>query len=321
MPSAENNPSFIPPYSEESSQEAQEQLREIISSGTRNDILAGSDGPALSGKGSVTELLTENFGYHSISNGNFVRACSWLKQQYFPDLELSDEKTAFDTAILSVQFQENKEAGVVTLEYGSKTFTLQIEGKEDTDGLRSSSVEKIVSDVSSRRSMVSRVNKRVKEAAVTASNDRVPFVAEGRDLWHIFGNYPHVLLVYLTAKIEVLNQRAIRKENKRRMSKSQRVMTSEQEQLLITRTEERNLQDLSQPVGFGRLLPLAEALKLPGYHVIDTSTLKPEETLYYFVWLQLIQLEINRTTIPIKRSSYPVATPLPAAPEPLSAYL
>jgi cytidylate kinase len=280
-------------YSENNYQLAQALLRNVIND-RQTEIVTTIDGFATTGKGTAAEALQDQFGYNQFSNGNTIRVFTWFYLAHCSDYDLEDG--SFDEHIRHLSIKEVNEEGRNLL---AVTYRKALLGKLDVlsddpqNGLRSPRITEVITSISPRPAVVDQVRYRLKYRAKKSAEQKVPFVAEGRDNYFIFKDWPHALLLYLTASYEQITERAIKREESRRKKLGKSPLTREERDVAVARTHKRNTDDINQPYGYGKVLTPEEANQKPEYQVIDTTELSQEAGIFAVVIRQLLHLGIT----------------------------
>ena len=163
------------------------------SDASKHQVIA-IDGPAASGKSTVSRRLAARLGFVYVNSGEMYRAVTWgvLDKGIAPD----DAETVWETV------QRMKiECALNTDENGDSISVVTIDGVDPGDALRSQAVNAAVSAVSSvpevRKLLVARQRDYAKVSDI---------VMEGRDIGSVvFPDTPHKF--FITASEEVRNAR------------------------------------------------------------------------------------------------------------------
>ncbi len=193
------------------------------------------DGPAASGKSSVSRELAKSMGWKWVSTGAFYRGLAYVAQVSGADL--SNESELSELALSDCW-------GVILSEERTKVF---FDNKEVTDNI----YKEEVGSAASQLSLYPKVRESLLAAQRACANDKSWLVAEGRDCGTVV--FPEASLkIYLTARSEARAQRRAAEEgiSVEETAKAQ---------------AERDHQDTTRK---------ASPLQVPEQaHVIDTSTL------------------------------------------------
>ena len=158
-------------------------------------FIVGIDGPAGSGKGTVTKRIANELGLVNIDTGSTYRCIA---------LELLNKNISLDDKEKIIEIAKNIKIDIKPLPEGDKIF---LNGKEVTKEIRSKEVTKIVSPVSSIKEVRFEM---VKLQRKLAEGKNV--IMEGRDICtYVFPNAD--VKIYLDASIEERAKRRY-KENK-----------------------------------------------------------------------------------------------------------
>ena len=158
-------------------------------------FVVGIDGPAGSGKGTVTKKIANELGLINIDTGSTYRCVA---------LEVLNKNISLDDKEKIIEIAKNIKIDIKPLPEGDKIF---LNGKEVTKEIRSKEVTKIVSPVSSIKEVRFEM---VKLQRKLAEGKNV--IMEGRDICtYVFPNAD--VKIYLDASIEERAKRRY-KENK-----------------------------------------------------------------------------------------------------------
>lgn len=207
-------------------------------------FIVAIDGPAGTGKGTITKLISNELGLTNIDTGAMYR-CIALQALRQGITNIEEEKKLIEIAKnIDIQMQNKKE--------GQKVF---LNGEDVTSEIRSMEVSKFVSPVSSipeiREIMVNLQRKMAEGKDV---------VMEGRDITTVVFPKANVK-IYLDAEVEERAKRRY-KENK------EKGMLQSYEEVLKA-VKQRDYNDMNKPVG---------ALKIADDAiVVDTTKMTIEE--------------------------------------------
>ena len=147
-------------------------------------FIVALDGPAGSGKGTVTKILAKKLGLVNIDTGAMYR-CVAL-EMLNKNIELNDlEKIKDLLNSINIKLEENKNKQVVLLN-----------GQDVSDEIRSNKVTKVVSQVSSIKEIREKLVEMQREMAKTKD-----IIMEGRDITTVV--FPNAdVKIYLDADLE-----------------------------------------------------------------------------------------------------------------------
>ena len=208
-------------------------------------FIVGIDGPAGSGKGTVTKQVANRLGLINIDTGSTYRCIA---------LETINQKVPLDDKEKIIEIAKTIKVGIQPLPEGDKVF---LNGKEVTKDIRSKEVTQIVSQISSinevRFEMVN-LQRRLAEGK--------DVIMEGRDICtYVFPNAD--VKIYLDASIEERAKRRY-KENKEKNID----MTYEE---VIENIKKRDENDKAKEIGALK--------KAEDSIVVDTTSLTIEEVV------------------------------------------
>lgn len=208
-------------------------------------FIVGIDGPAGSGKGTVTKQVANRLGLINIDTGSTYRCVA---------LETINQKVPLDDKEKIIEIAKTIKVGIQPLPEGDKVF---LNGKEVTKDIRSKEVTQIVSQISSinevRFEMVN-LQRRLAEGK--------DVIMEGRDICtYVFPNAD--VKIYLDASIEERAKRRY-KENKEKNID----MTYEE---VIENIKKRDENDKAKEMGALK--------KAEDSIVVDTTSLTIEEVV------------------------------------------
>lgn len=208
-------------------------------------FIVGIDGPAGSGKGTVTKQVANRLGLINIDTGSTYRCVA---------LETINQKVPLDDKEKIIEIAKTIKVGIQPLPEGDKVF---LNGKEVTKDIRSKEVTQIVSQISSinevRFEMVN-LQRRLAEGK--------DVIMEGRDICtYVFPNAD--VKIYLDASIEERAKRRY-KENKEKNID----MTYEE---VIENIKKRDENDKAKEIGALK--------KAEDSIVVDTTSLTIEEVV------------------------------------------
>lgn len=211
------------------------------------------DGPAASGKSSVSRNVAQKMGWDWVSTGAFYRGLSYVAQATHTDLK--DEEALGQLAI----------SNVWEVHLGQDRTKVLFEGEDVTDNI----YKEEIGNVASQISHYPEVRKSLLKGQRECANKERWLVAEGRDCGTvIFPTAP--LKIYLTAQSEARAQRRAAQEGTS-LEETQRAQA------------QRDQQDSTRK---------AAPLQIPEQaHVIDTSTLNLEQVVERV--LNLIKQELT----------------------------
>ena len=208
-------------------------------------FIVGIDGPAGSGKGTVTKQVANRLGLINIDTGSTYRCVA---------LETINQKVPLDDKEKIIEIAKTIKVGIQPLPEGDKVF---LNGKEVTKDIRSKEVTQIVSQISSinevRFEMVN-LQRRLAEGK--------DVIMEGRDICtYVFPNAD--VKIYLDASIEERAKRRY-KENKEKNID----MTYEE---VIENIKKRDENDKAKEIGALK--------KAEDSIVVDTTSLTIEQVV------------------------------------------
>lgn len=204
------------------------------------------DGPSGSGKGTISQLLARELGWHFLDSGALYRVLALAADRHA--IALDDEASLEPLAEhLDVQFLDNGMGGA----------TIVLEGEEVTDAIRSEACGNAASKVASlpgvRRALLARQR---------AFREPPGLIADGRDMGTVV--FPDAAVkIFLTASAE---ERAQRRYNQL-IEKGMDVNLAS----LVKEIRERDARDQSRVVA--PLKPAADAI------VIDTTGIGVEDVM------------------------------------------
>lgn len=201
------------------------------------------DGPAGAGKSTIAKLLAKKLGFIYIDSGAMYRAVTlyMLRKEL---LKLGEKILLKNLKKLQIQFKNNGQ-------------TILLNNKNVSKNIRSSNVNKYVSEVSAMRVVRKEMVKRQKEFGRTTS-----VVMDGRDIGTVVFKDAN-LKVYLTASVE---ERAIRrKKDFKKLGEN-----------LTLDDLKKNIQARDDYDSFRKISPLSKAHDAI---IIDTSKLTVDQVL------------------------------------------
>ena len=169
----------------------------IIQGGVRMSFVVAIDGPAGSGKGSITEILAKKLGLECIDTGAMYRCVTldMINKNIKLD-ELDKIKDLLNNIDINLD-EENK-----------KVF---LNGEDVTDKIRSMEVTKLVSKVSSIKEV--RLKLVDLQRAIAKNKD---IIMEGRDITTVV--FPKAdVKIYLDADVEERAKRRFKKNQKKKI--------------------------------------------------------------------------------------------------------
>ena len=160
-------------------------------------FIVALDGPAGSGKGTVTKILAKKLGLVNIDTGAMYR-CVAL-EMLNKNIELNDlEKIKDLLNSINIKLEENKNKQVVLLN-----------GQDVSDEIRSNKVTKVVSQVSSIKEIREKLVEMQREMAKTKD-----IIMEGRDITTVV--FPNAdVKIYLDADLEERAKRRFEQKKKK----------------------------------------------------------------------------------------------------------
>ena len=160
-------------------------------------FIVALDGPAGSGKGTVTKILAKKLGLVNIDTGAMYR-CVAL-EMLNKNIELNDlEKIKDLLNSINIKLEENKNKQVVLLN-----------GQDVSDEIRSNKVTKVVSQVSSIKEIREKLVEMQREMAKTKD-----IIMEGRDITTVV--FPNAdVKIYLDADLEERAKRRFEQNKKK----------------------------------------------------------------------------------------------------------
>ena len=221
-------------------------------------FIVGIDGPAGSGKGTVTKQVANRLGLINIDTGSTYRCVA---------LETINQKVPLDDKEKIIEIAKTIKVGIQPLPEGDKVF---LNGKEVTKDIRSKEVTQIVSQISSinevRFEMVN-LQRRLAEGK--------DVIMEGRDICtYVFPNAD--VKIYLDASIE---ERA--KRRYKEMQEKNIRMTYEE---VIENIKKRDENDKAKEIGALK--------KAEDSIVVDTTSLTIEQVVE-----KIIEIIKNKNSI------------------------
>lgn len=155
------------------------------------------DGPAASGKSSVSRELARRFGWSWVSTGAFYRGLAWASHHV--GLDLDDEDAI-------VEFAHSPRWAVRM--HATQTL-FYLDGEENTDEIMKESVGSLASKISS----YPKVRKALLEAQRRCAESGPGLIAEGRDCGSVV--FPNAQVkIFLTARAEDRAARRAREEGR-----------------------------------------------------------------------------------------------------------
>ena len=208
-------------------------------------FIVGIDGPAGSGKGTVTKQVANRLGLINIDTGSTYRCVA---------LETINKKVPLDDKEKIIEIAKTIKVGIQPLPEGDKVF---LNGKEVTKDIRSKEVTQIVSQISSinevRFEMVN-LQRRLAEGK--------DVIMEGRDICtYVFPNAD--VKIYLDASIEERAKRRYKEMQEKNIG-----MTYEE---VIENIKKRDENDKAKEIGALK--------KAEDSIVVDTTSLTIEEVV------------------------------------------
>lgn len=208
-------------------------------------FIVGIDGPAGSGKGTVTKNVANKLGLINIDTGSTYRCVA---------LEVINQKIPLEDKERIIEIAKTIKIEIETLSDGDKIF---LNGKEVTKEIRSKEVTQIVSQISSIKEVRFQM---VELQRKLAEGKNV--IMEGRDICtYVFPNAD--VKIYLDASVEERAKRRY-KENKEKNI----VMTYEE---VIENIKKRDENDKAKEIGALK--------KAEDSIVVDTTSLTIEEVV------------------------------------------
>lgn len=203
------------------------------------------DGPAGSGKGTITKIIEKELGLMNLDTGATYR-CVALRMLE-ENLNIKDEEKILELA-KNMDLEILKEDGKDKIILNGKDVSLKIREKEVTD---------VVSQVSSIISVREEMVKLQRKIAMGRN-----VIVEGRDIASVV--FPHAnVKIYLDASPEV------RAKRRQKQNEESNIKTSYEE--VLENIKIRDYNDMNKPVG--ALIRVPEAI------YIDCSDLKIEEVV------------------------------------------
>ncbi len=198
------------------------------------------DGPAASGKTSVSRELSKRLGCRWVSTGVFYRGIAYVVHKR--NIDPTDEKKITDL-IRAADWDVQMDVDTTRFFYDGQDVTVEVHKEE-------------IGNVASKISSLKLVRKELLEAQRECENSR-GLVAEGRDCGTVV--FPQAeVKVYLTARSE---------DRAQRRAQEQGVKAEE----ILEHQKKRDAQDSDRKVA---------PLQIPtGAHVIDTSALSLDEVV------------------------------------------
>ncbi len=208
-------------------------------------FIVGIDGPAGSGKGTVTKQVANRLGLINIDTGSTYRCVA---------LETINKKVPLDDKEKIIEIAKTIKVGIQPLPEGDKVF---LNGKEVTKDIRSKEVTQIVSQISSinevRFEMVN-LQRRLAEGK--------DVIMEGRDICtYVFPNAD--VKIYLDASIEERAKRRYKEMQEKNIG-----MTYEE---VIENIKKRDENDKAKEIGALK--------KAEDSIVVDTTSLTIEQVV------------------------------------------
>jgi CMP/dCMP kinase len=155
------------------------------------------DGPAASGKSSVSRELARRLGWRWVSTGTFYRGIAWAAHETGVDLEDEGELVRFI------------ESGRWKVELTAPTTCFFLDGFDRTDEITKEAVGSLASKISS----YPRVRVALLDAQRKCASSDQGLIAEGRDCGTVV--FPHAQVkVFLTARAEDRAQRRANDEGR-----------------------------------------------------------------------------------------------------------
>ncbi len=207
------------------------------------------DGPAGSGKGTISQRVAEELGWHILDSGALYRLVAFAALERKIALETSEaEARLYELAKnLDVIFTPNEEQGIDIL----------LEGKDVTEAIRSEQCGNTASRVAAFQSVRQALLERQRQFLKAPG-----LVADGRDMGTVV--FPEAQLkIFLTASAEIRGERRLNQLKERGISANLRG--------LIRDIEERDARDMQRKDA--PLVPADDAI------IIDTSELSIDEVV------------------------------------------
>lgn len=208
-------------------------------------FIVGIDGPAGSGKGTVTKQVANRLGLINIDTGSTYRCVA---------LETINQKVPLDDKEKIIEIAKTIKVGIQPLPEGDKVF---LDGKEVTKEIRSKEVTQIVSQISS----INEVRFQMVELQRKLAEGK-NVIMEGRDICtYVFPNAD--VKIYLDASIEERAKRRYKEMQEKNIG-----MTYEE---VIENIKKRDENDKAKEIGALK--------KAEDSIVVDTTSLTIEQVV------------------------------------------
>lgn len=182
----------------ENSFESTKMAKQATDSGT---YIVTIDGPAASGKSSVSRELASHLGWKWVSTGTFYRGLAWAANEL--KLDLADEGALVAFAA----------SGHWRVEMASALTLFFLDGIDRTEDIGKEAVGSLASKISSYPRVRLALLDAQRECARMTAKQAVGLIAEGRDCGSVV--FPHAAVkVFLTARAEDRAQRRALEEGR-----------------------------------------------------------------------------------------------------------
>lgn len=213
---------------------------------TQKKIIVAVDGPAGSGKSSVSKIVASETGLKYIDSGAIYRAITFYTQL---KNEIIDENTDFVKLLEGLRILQDFNSDGT-----SRTF---VNDEDVSEKIRDEKVTKVIGRISDRREVREFVNHLLRDWA-----DKESVIMDGRDIGTVV--FPEAdLKIYLDASVDI--------RASRRMKEYKEMGKNVDEKSIKKQIIRRDEEDRLRP--FGALVKAADAL------IIDTSRMSRSEVV------------------------------------------
>ena len=225
------------------------EVKVTMSSLTKNTPIITIDGPAGSGKGTISQQVAKALGWHILDSGALYRLVALASLNNKIELDSPEaEKEVYKVAeTLDVVFQP----------IDNQSVQILLDGIDVTHTIRSEECGNCASQVAALKSVREALLKRQQQFLKAPG-----LVADGRDMGTVVFQEAKVK-VFLTASAEIRGERRLKQLNERGISANLRG--------LIRDIEERDARDMQRKDA--PLIPAADAI------IIDTGKLSIDEVV------------------------------------------